>query len=56
MKLSFLVESEKPAAEASREIRKLLEGAGYDVSMTWPEIDPIIKRVARIRDEIKKIK
>jgi len=56
MKLSFLVESDKPAADAAKEIRSLLEGAGYDVSMTWPDIDPLIKRVGRIRDEVKKIK
>ncbi len=56
MKISLLIESEKPAAEATKEIEKLLTGAGYSVTITWPDLEPAIKRLTNLRNEIKKIK
>ncbi len=56
MKISLLIESEKPASEASKEIQKLLSDAGYTVKFTWPNLEPAIKRITRLKNEIKKIK
>ncbi len=56
MKISLLIESDKPVNEASKEIKEILSKAGYDVAITWPEIDPLIKKISKIRDEVKRIK
>lgn len=56
MKISLLVETDKQQQEASQDIRKILTEAGYKVTITWPDLEPIIKRLTDLREEIKKIK
>jgi hypothetical protein len=57
MKISLLIESgTKTAEKATAEIKDLLTKAGYDVAVTWPDLQPLIKRVATICDEVKKLK
>jgi hypothetical protein len=57
MKMALLVDfTGKTAEEAGRDITQLLTEAGYQVQITWPDLDAVIKRVVKLRNEIKKIK